>query len=69
MKQIKITTYSPNLVLSNKYLKVIIPYLEHTIFDEKVGVLFYKIKKSNKKLVSFIQVQFVSQYQYNFHNK
>ena len=36
------------MALSNKYLEVIIKSLESKIFNEKVEVLFYKIKKSNK---------------------
>ena len=37
MRQI---TYSPDLVLSNKYLKVIMQSLEPKIFNEKVEDLF-----------------------------
>ena len=48
MKQIKIFTFSLYLALSNKYLEVIIKCLEPKIFNEKVEILFYKIKKSNK---------------------
>ena len=48
MKQIKILTYRMDLALSNKYLKVIIQCIEPIIFNDKVQVLFYKIKKSNK---------------------
>ena len=36
------------MALSNKYLEFIIKCLESKIFNEKVEVLFYKIKKSNK---------------------
>ena len=44
MKQKKLLTHSLELVLSNKYLKVIIECLEPKIFNEKVEILFYKIK-------------------------
>ena len=39
-------TYSLDLALSNKYLEAIIQCLELKLFNEKVEVLFYKIKKS-----------------------
>ena len=44
-----LTTYSLDLILSSKYLQVIIEYLEPKIFKEQVEVLFYKIKKSRIK--------------------
>ena len=40
MKQVKILTYNVYLVLSNKYLQVIIKFLEPEIFYEKDAVLF-----------------------------
>ena len=40
MKQKKVITYSLDLALSNKYLDVIIPWLEPKIFNENVEVLF-----------------------------
>ena len=40
MKPIKIFTFSRDLALSNKYLKVTIQSLELKIFIEKVEVLF-----------------------------
>ena len=40
MRQIKIFTYSPKLALSNKYLKVIITFLESKILNEKEKILF-----------------------------
>ena len=40
MKQIKVFTYSLDLVLSNKYLEVVIQCLELEIFNEKVMVSF-----------------------------
>ena len=48
MNQKKIHSYSLDVVLSNKYLEVIIRCLELKLFNEKVEVLVYKIKKSNK---------------------
>ena len=45
MRQIKIFTYILDFALSNKYLELIIQYLELEVFNEKVEVLFYKIKK------------------------
>ena len=45
MKQINILTYSFDLALSNKYLKVIIKRLKPKIFNEKAEVLFNKINK------------------------
>ena len=48
MKQINILTFSLDFALSNTYFKVIIQSQEPKIFNEKVEVLFYKIKKSNK---------------------
>ena len=36
--------------LSNKYLKLIIQFLDPKIFNKKVGVLFYNFKKLNKTL-------------------
>ena len=41
MRQIKILPYSLDLVLSNKYLEVIIQSLEPKILNEKAEVLFY----------------------------
>ena len=41
----KLLSYSLYLALSNEYLEVIIEYLEPMIFNEKVEVIFYKIKK------------------------
>ena len=41
----KLKTYSLDLALSNEYLDLIIKYLDPKIFNEKVEVLFYKIKK------------------------
>ena len=38
--------YGLELALSNKYLEMIIQCLEPKILNEKVGVLLYKIKKS-----------------------
>ena len=49
MRQIKIFTYSPDLVLSNKYLEAILQCLEPKILDEKVEVSFSKIKKNRIK--------------------
>ena len=43
MKKIKILTYSIGFALSNKFLQS----LEFMIFNEKIEVLFYKIKLSN----------------------
>ena len=40
----KTFTNSLELALSNKHLEVIIKSLEHKIFNEKVVVLFLKIK-------------------------
>ena len=48
MKQIKIFTYTPDLVLSKKYLKAIIQSLEPKIFNEKVEVLFDFFNIKNK---------------------
>ena len=48
MKQKRLFSYCLNCALSNKYLEVIIQCLELKIFNEKVEVLFYEIKKSNK---------------------
>ena len=44
-----LTTYSLDLILSSKYLQVIIEYLEPKIFKEQVEVLFYKIKNNRIK--------------------
>ena len=44
----KMFTYSPGFVLSNKYFEVILQCKEPKIFNEKVEVLLYEIKKSNK---------------------
>ena len=44
MHKIKKQNYSLNLVLSNKYMEVIIQCLLSKIFNEKIEVLFYKIK-------------------------
>ena len=41
MRQIKIFTYSPDLVLSNSFLEAIKKCLEPKILNEKVKVLFY----------------------------
>ena len=49
MKQIKILTYGLGLALSNKYLKVILQSREPKIFNQKVDVLFCKIKKKRIK--------------------
>ena len=38
--------YSLELALSNKYLEMIMQCLEPKIFNEKVEVLLYQIKKS-----------------------
>ena len=43
-----ILTYSLVYALSNNYLKVIIKSLEAKILNEKVEVLFYKIKLDGK---------------------
>ena len=48
MRKIKIFTYNSASALSNKYLEVIIQYLELKLFNEKVEFLFYKNKKTNK---------------------
>ena len=48
MKQINIFTYSSDLALSNKYLKVIIKFLNPKIFNEKAEVLFNEINKFEK---------------------
>ena len=48
MKQIRIFAYSLDLVLSNKYIQVTIQCLEPKVFNVKVEVLFYKIKKFEK---------------------
>ena len=45
MKQKKIHSYSLDFALSNKYLEVILQCLEPKILNEKVEVLFYKMKK------------------------
>ena len=45
MNQIWILTYSIDWSLSNKYLQVTIQCLEPKIFNVKVEVLFYTIKK------------------------
>ena len=49
----KILTYSLDLAPSNEYLEVIIESLEPMIFNQKVEVLFYEIKKSNKTTLTF----------------
>ena len=46
MKLKNIFTYSLNLTLLNEYLEVFLRYFEPKIFNEKVEVLFYKIKKT-----------------------
>ena len=52
-RQKKKITYTPDMALSNKYFKVIIQYLESTIFTYKVEVLFYKIQKKLNKTSTF----------------
>ena len=44
----KILTYSLDLALSKEYLEVIIESLEPMVFNEKVKILSYEIKDSNK---------------------
>ena len=56
MRRIKKFTYCPDSTLSNKYLKVIIQCLERKIFNEKVQVLFFKIKKSNITSVFLLNI-------------
>ena len=46
MIHIKVLTYSLDFALSNTYLEVIILSLEPKILNEKVEVLFCKIKKN-----------------------
>ena len=48
MRQKKLLAYSLGLVLSNKYLDVIVGCLKFKIFNEQAEVLFYKIKNPNK---------------------
>ena len=48
MNQQKMFTYSPDLALSYKYLKVIILCLEPKIFNEKVEVSFVFMILHNK---------------------
>ena len=55
MTQINVLINSLDLALSNKYLQVTIQCLEPKILNEKVEVLFYKIKKSNKTLSVLIK--------------
>ena len=50
MKQKKALAYNLDLALSNKYLKVIIESLEPKIFNERVEVLFFKIKNVEQNL-------------------
>ena len=50
MKHIRILTYSLDLVQSNEYLQVTIQCLESKVFNVKVEVLFYKIKKIEQNL-------------------
>ena len=48
MKQIRILTYSLDLAVSNKYLKVTKQCLEPKVNNVKVELLFYKIKKKTQ---------------------
>ena len=48
MRRMKILTCSLDLALSNEYLEVIIESLETMILNEKVEILFYKIKNRIK---------------------
>ena len=50
MNEIKMLIYSLDFALSNKYLELIIQFLDPQIFNQKVGILFYKIKRLNKNL-------------------
>ena len=43
MRQIKIFTYSPDVVLSNKYFEVNIQYLETMILNDKVKVFIFLV--------------------------
>ena len=45
MNQKKIHAYSLDVILSNKYLQVIVRCLELKLFNDKDEVLFYKAKK------------------------
>ena len=51
----KSLTYSLDSVLSDKYLELIIEFLEPKIFNEKFDVLFYKIKKSELNINFLIE--------------
>ena len=55
MKQINVIIYSLDLALSNEYLEVIIETLEPIVFDEKVKVLFSKIKYAEQNLNFLIE--------------
>ena len=48
MKQKYSLKYILDLTLSSQYLKIIDKYLESNILNEKVGVLFCQIKKTNR---------------------
>ena len=50
MNEIKFLTYSLDFALSNKYLELIKQCLIPQIFNQKVGVIYYNIKKLKKTL-------------------